>query len=161
MMSLQTMVGDVKDRVEAIGEHGQEVAKISFEVLKQANTIVIENFQALVKDQTAVAKELFESARSGFEKARADGLRAVVTDPVAYLPSTEKLIDALNGTVSHFTKTGDELVKTVKTGFEQVQSQISGKPVVVRKAAANAKSAARHVKKTAAGAKRQVKSAAA
>ncbi len=159
-MSLQSVVDDVKGRVEAIGAHGQEVVKISVETLKQANTLVVDSFHALLKDHSATAKDIYSSAKSGFEKAKADGFKAVVTDPIAYLPSTDKLIDALNGTVSTFSKTGDELLKTVKSGFESVQSQLTGKPVVVKKATAAAKSAAKSVKKAATGAKKQVKAAA-
>ncbi|MDB5986643.1 MAG: hypothetical protein JWR16_1696 [Nevskia sp.] len=158
-MSLQSVVDDVKGRVEALGAQGQEVVKISVDTFKQANTLVVDSFNALLKDHSATAKDIYASAKSGFEKAKADGFKAVVTHPIAYLPSTEKLIEALNGTVSTFAKTGDELLKTVKSGFESVQSQLAGKPVV-KKASAAAKSAAKSVKKATTGAKKQIKAAA-
>jgi len=159
-MSLQSVVDDVKNRVEAIGAQGQEVVKISVETFKQANTVVVESFSELFKDHSGTAKDIFASAKSGFEKAKADGFKAVVADPISYLPSTEKLIDALNGTISTFAKTGDELLKTVKSGFDSVHSHLTGKPVVVQKASAAAKSATKSVKKAATGVKKQVKAAA-
>ena len=51
-MSLQTVVDDVKGRVEAIGTHGQEVAKISYEVVKQANAIVMMRYDSAEIGQT-------------------------------------------------------------------------------------------------------------
>jgi len=155
-MNFQSVVEDVKGRVETLGAQGQQAAKISLETVRQVNTIVVDSIQGLIKDNSSTARDFFTSAKSGFEKAKADGFKAVASDPIAYLPSTEKFAAALNETISHLSKTGDELFKTLKSGVEDLQSHLSGSPVVA-KAKTTAKSATKTVKKTVAGVKKEVK----
>jgi hypothetical protein len=148
-MSLQTVVDDVKVRVENLTAQGQKLAQISLDTLKQANGVVVDKFQALVSTQTEAAKDLFSSAKTGFEKARADGLKAVAAAPISYLPPKDKLVTVFNDTVELFSGAGDELYKTFKSGFTTIQTELTGKPVV-KKAKAAAKRATKAVRKTAA-----------
>jgi hypothetical protein len=147
-MSLQTVVADMKGRVETLTAQGQKAAQISLDTLKQANIVVLGGFQTLVKDQTTVAKDIYASAKSALEKAKADGFKAVASKPVDYLPPKDKLLDAFASTRTLAVKTGDELYKTVKTGFGAVQSEFSGEVAKVQKKAKTAtRSATRKVKK--------------
>lgn len=133
-MSLQTIVEDVRVRVESFTAHGQKVAQIYLDTLKSANGIVTDTFHTLVKTETDAAKELFSSAKSGLDKAKADGLRAVATAPVSYLPPREKLFTPFNRTVSLLGDTGDELYKTFKSGFVSIQGEFNGAPAPAKKA---------------------------
>jgi hypothetical protein len=146
-MSLQTVVDDVKVRVESLTAQGQKLAHISLDTLKQANGIVVDKFQTLVSTQTDAAKELFASAKTGLEKARVDGLKAVASAPISYLPPKDKLVTVFTDTVTLISDTGEELLHTFKTGFGTAKSELSGKPVV-KKAKAAAKKAAKSVRKT-------------
>jgi hypothetical protein len=96
---------------------------------------------------------VFDATKTSFEKALADGLKAVAADPVSYIPAgREPIVAAFNDTVETFTKTGEKLVKVIKAGYEGVAAKINGEPVVkqvkagakkvVRKTAATAKKAA-------------------
>jgi hypothetical protein len=116
-MNFQTVVNDLKTRMDALTAQGQEVVKVLPDTLKQANDIVLQSFESLVKSEGSGAKELFASARASFEKARMDGLMAVVSSPVEYLPPRDKLVDVFNETFEIFSKTGDELYKTFKSGL--------------------------------------------
>jgi 4-hydroxy-3-methylbut-2-enyl diphosphate reductase IspH len=121
-MNVETIVNDVKDRVEPIIEqgqeflaHGQEVVLAGFETLKSANAIVVEGVQALAKTQFEAGKDLFAVAQTSFEKARTDGLKAVAADPIAYLPEgKERVLSAYNDSVAVVSKTGDDARKTVR-----------------------------------------------
>lgn len=153
-MNVETIVNDVKGRVEPILAQGQEVVLAGFETLKAANGIVVEGVQVLVKTQLEAGKDLFAVAQTSFEKAKTDGIKAVAANPVAYLPEgKERVLSAYNDTVAVVTKTGDELVKTFKQGYETISAKIAGEPVVVKKAKTT-------VKKSAAKAKKTVKAAA-
>ncbi len=152
-MNVESIVSDVKGKVEPIVAKGQEVVQAGFETLKTANGIVVEGVQTLVKSNVEAGKDLFAAAQTSFEKAKADGIKTVASNPVAYLPEgKERVISAYNDSVSLVTKTSDELVKTFKSGFDTINATISGQPVV-----AKAKSTA---KKVAAKAKKTVKAAA-
>ena len=137
-MNVETIVADVKDRVEPILEQGQEILEqgqevvlAGFETLKSANAIVVEGVQTLVKTHVEAGKDLFAVAQTSFEKARTDGIKAVAANPVAYLPeSKERVLSAYNDSVAVVSKTGDELAKTFKQGFETISAKISGEPVV-------------------------------
>lgn len=116
-MNLQTVVSDVKTRVDSLTAHGQEIAKALPGTFKQANEILVSGVQTLVKTETTNAKDLLETVKAGLEKAKTDGLKAVVADPVSYLPEKDKFVSAFNDTVELVTKTGDELYQTLKSGF--------------------------------------------
>jgi len=150
-MSLQSVVEDVKGRVETLSGHGQKVAEISIDSLKQAGDVVVGGYKSLVSDNMAAAKEIYSAAVSSFEKAKTDGLKAVAADPISYLPTTDTLTAPFSQTVTVVSRTGEELYKVVKTGVETIQAQLTGKPAVVAKAEkavkATTKKAAASVKK--------------
>lgn len=129
-MNFEKAVNEVKGRIETVGEQAQDVAKVSFETLKAANDVVISGVQGLVETHTEAAKDLYTAGKQSFDKAVAAGLLAVVTNPIEYLPEgRETIVDAFNDTVTVFTKTGEKLVKVVKSGYEDVAASFNGKPV--------------------------------
>jgi hypothetical protein len=152
-MSLQTVVDDVKGRVETLTTQGQKVAQISLDTLKQTGEIAADKFQALVKTQSDAAKEIYTEAKAGFDKARADGLKAVAAAPISYLPAKDKFVTVYNETVTLVSNTGDELYKALKSGFDSIQAEIKGEVVKVEK---KVKAAA---KKATGAAKKAVKAA--
>jgi len=151
-MNLQSVVNDVKHRVDVLAAQGQEAVKILPETLKSANDIVLSGWQELLKTKSATAKELLASARVGYEKAKLDGVVAVVSNPVGYLPPRDKLKTAFTETVELVSKTGDELYqelyKTVKTtlkatpGTMSAKADMAGEPAVVKKPRTVAKKSA-------------------
>lgn len=156
-MNLQTVVDDVKCRVEGFTNQSQKVAQVSMSTLKQANEVVTGNVRSMLKGNTNVAWDLFTSTRSGFEKARADGVKAVVTDPVSYLPAHDKVLSAFKDNRKIVAKTGDDLMKLVKEGFSALNGEIEDVAPAVKKSVSKARSTAR---KTATKATRKVRSAA-
>lgn len=150
-MSLQTVVDDVKGRVETLTSQGQKVAQISLDVIKQANGIVVDKFQALVKVETDAAKELFTVAKASLDKARADGFKAVTAAPISYLPPKDKFVTVYTDTVTLLSSAGDEVYKTLKSGFTSIQGELKGESAeVVKKVKSTAKKAATAAKKAAA-----------
>ncbi len=136
-MNFEKTVNEVKDRLETVGEHAQDVAKLSLETLKAANDVVIAAVQTLVKTHTEAAKDLYASGKNNLDKAFSAGLLAVATNPIEYLPDgRDTIVDAFNDTVETFTKTGEKLVKVVKSGYEDVAATFTGKPVRKAKSAA-------------------------
>lgn len=156
-MNLQTVVDDVKGRVDGLSNQSQKVAKVSINTLKQANAVVSNNVRSLFKGNTDVAKDLYASAKSGFEKARADGVKAVVAAPISYLPPRDKVLDAFKDNRSIVVKTSDDLVKLVKEGIASINGDIEDVATEVKQAASKARSTAR---KTTKKATKTVKSAA-
>jgi hypothetical protein len=150
-MSFQSVVSDVRGRAEDLGAQTQRVAKISYDVLTQAGEIVVGGVQDLVKGQTEAYKDLFESAWSGLEKARADGIKAVATAPISYLPPRDKLLGVVTETVEVVTKTGEELYKAFKDGFSSLAGEVEE---IVEKETARAKAT---VKKASASVKKSAK----
>ena len=149
-MNVESIVSDVKGKVEPIVAKGQEVVQTGFETLKSANTIVVEGVQTLVKSNVEAGKDLFAAAQTSFEKAKADGIKTVAANPVAYLPEgKERVISAYNDSVSVVTKASDELVKTFKQGYEAINATITGQAPVVAKAKSTAKKVASKAKKVA------------
>lgn len=141
IMNLQTVVDDVKGRVETLTSQSQKVAQISLDTLKQVNEIVVDKFQALLKTETAAAKDLFSAAKTGLDKARADGLKAVASAPISYLPERSKLVTVYNDTVTLITDTGEKVYQTFKTGFTTIQGELKGETVEVEGEAAPVKKA--------------------
>jgi len=143
-MTFEKAVKEVQGRLETVGERSQDVAKVSLKTLKTANEIVISGVQDIVTAQTAAAKDLYAASKQSFDKAVAAGLVAVVKSPVEYLPDgKDTIVGAFNETVDTVAKTGEKLVKVVKTGYEDVAKTLQGKPL--KKAARHAKKAARTV----------------
>lgn len=148
-MSLQTVVEDVKGRVETLTTQGQKVAQISLDTLKQSGEIVADKFQTLVKTESAAAKELYTVTKLSFDKAIADGFKAFTAAPISYLPPKDKFITVYTDTVTLVSATGDELYKTFKTGFSSIQAELKGEAAPVKKVKAAAKKATGAVKKAA------------
>lgn len=148
-MSLQTVVDDVKGRVETLTTQGQKVAQISLDTLKQTGEIVADKFQELVKTESAAAKELYSVTKLSFDKAVADGFKAFTAAPISYLPPKDKFVTVYTDTVTLVSTTGDELYKTLKTGFSSIQAELKGE-TPVKKVKAAAKKATATVKKAAA-----------
>lgn len=149
-MNVETIVNDVKGKVEPIVAKGQDAVQAGFETLKTANGIVVEGVQTLVKTNVDAGKDLFAAAQTSFEKAKADGIKTVAANPVAYLPEgKDRVIAAYNDSVSLVTKTGDELVKTLKAGYDSINAAITGEAVAVTKAKTTVKKVAAKAKKTA------------
>lgn len=156
-MNVETIVSDVKGRVEPIVAKGQDVVTLSFETLKLANTIVVDGVQELVKTNVDAGKDLFSAVQLSFEKAKTDGIKAVAAKPIEYLPAGKDLVvAAYSDSLGIVTKAGEELVKVVKKGFEDVSAKLSGSTTLsgeVTKAKSTAKKAA---KKATAAAKKVV-----
>ncbi|SFF49014.1 Phasin protein [Fontimonas thermophila] len=143
-MNVETLVNDVKARTDVVVTRGQEVLEAGFETLKAANAIVVDGVQTLVQTNVAAGKELIELAQASFEKAKADGLKAVAANPAAYLPEGKAtVLNAYNESVATVTKTGDQLAKTLKEGYQTISAKLSG-------TSAEKKAAAKATKKTAA-----------
>jgi|SRR6267142_4967926 len=127
-MNIEKAVNEVKGRLETVGEQAQDVAKVSFKAIKAANEVVLGGVQDLVKTHTEAAKDLFSLSKTSFDKAISDGLLAVAKSPIEYLPDgRDTIVGAFNETVDLVTKTGEELVKVVKHGYENVAAKITGK----------------------------------
>ncbi|MCX7072942.1 MAG: hypothetical protein NTW01_18320 [Gammaproteobacteria bacterium] len=154
-MNFQSVVEDVKGRVETLSGHSQKVAEISIESLKQAGDVVVGGYKSLLNENTTAAKEIYSAAVSSFEKAKTDGLKAIAADPISYLPATDTLVAPFSQTVTVVSRTGEELYKVVKTGVETIQAQLTGKSP----AAKVAKAAKATTKKAAATVKKAVKAA--
>ena len=156
-MNVETIVSDVKGAVEPYVAKGQDVVTVSFETLKQANAIVVEGVQDLLKTNVDAGKDLLSAAQSSFEKAKADGLKAVAAKPIEYFPAgKDVVIAAYKDSLSIVTKAGEELVGLVKKGFGDVSAKLSGSTTVsgeVKKAKATVRKTA---KKAGAAAKKVV-----
>ena len=155
-MGVQTIVNDVKGYVEPLVVRGQEVVSVSVDTLIKANDVLLGGVQSVVQTQLEAGKDLFAAAQTSFEKAKTAGIKAVVASPTEYLPAgRERVVSAYNDTVVVVTKTSDDLVKVVKTGYASVSAQLKGGVVAAPKRAA-AKTV-RAASKTVAGAKRAAK----
>ena len=153
-MGVETIVSDVKGAVEPYMVKGKDVVTLSYETLKQANTVVVEGVQELFKANVDAGKDLFAAAQTSFEKARTDGLKAVAAKPIEYIPDgRDVVIAAYNDSFSIVTKTGEELFSVVKKGYGDVTAKLTGSTTVsgevkkaqstVRKTAKRATSAAK------------------
>ncbi len=159
-MNVQTIVTDLTSKVEKLASTGQEAAVIGFDTLKTANEIVVEAAQAIVKTNTDAGTALFAEAKSVFEKASTDGIKAVINNPVGYLPVTTPAVDAFNVTIKTLTETGTELAKTFEGGFNDIVAKFNGETVTVAKAKKAVKAAAAPAAKTVKAAAKKVKAAA-
>lgn len=134
-MDIETVVEEVKGKVETLTAQGQKLAQISFDTLKQANGIVVEKFQTLVKTETEAAKDLYAAAKLGLDKALSDGIKAVATAPISYLPPSDKFVAAFNDTVAVLSEAGEELYQAFKSGFDSIQGEFTGKPAAKKRKA--------------------------
>lgn len=155
-MSVETLVSDVKTRADVVVSRGQEVIEVSVDTLKSANTIVIEGVQELVQTNVEAGKELASLTQASLKKAKADGIKAVAADPIAYVPEAKAtVVAAYADSLKVVTKTGDELAKTLKQGATTITAKVQGKTPVAKAKKAVKKAA----KKAAAGAKTATASA--
>jgi hypothetical protein len=158
-MNVETLVADVKGRVEPIVAKGQDVVFTGFELIKSANGIVVDAATRVYRVQLEAGKGLFGAAQTSFEKVKTDGIKAVASNPVAYLPEGKDLVlKAFTESRELVVKTGEELVKTVKTGVETLAAKIKG-DTLEDKLAGAAKTATKTVKKTATRAKKAAEKA--
>lgn len=157
-MDVQSLITEVTGRAEKFAAQGQEVASISFDTLKTANSIVIESATTIAKTNADAATALFGEAKVSFGKASKAGVQAVIANPVAYLPVTTPAVEAFNSTVKTLKDTGGELVKTFEGGYSTIVATLNGDTVAAsaKKAVKTVKTA---VKKTEAAAVKTVKAA--
>ncbi|MGQ0700983.1 MAG: phasin family protein [Panacagrimonas sp.] len=148
-MNVETIVSDVKGAVQPYVDKGQDVVTLSFETLKQANTIVIDGVQDLFKTNLDAGKDLISAAQSSFESAKTAGIKAVATKPLEYLPAgKDVVIAAYKDSFTIVTKAGEELYTVVKKGFTDVTAKLTGSTTVsgeVTKAKATVRKTAKKV----------------
>lgn len=145
-MNVETLVNDVKVRADVVVTRGQDVLEAGVDAIKTANAIVVDGVQELVQTNVAAGKELVSLAQASFEKARADGIKAVAANPIAYIPEgKDTVVAAYNDSVATVTKTGDQLAKTLTTSFETITAKINGQTIKPAKAVKAAKKAVRKV----------------
>ncbi|MFT4045248.1 MAG: hypothetical protein QM661_00990 [Solimonas sp.] len=149
-MSVETIVNDVKNRADVVVSLGQEALGVGVETLKAANTIVVEGVHELVQTNVAAGKELSNLVQASVSKAKTDGIKAIATNPVAYLPEGKAtVVGAYTESLKIVTKTGDELAKTLKSGVESISAKFQGEAPVVAKAKKVALKTASKAKKAA------------
>lgn len=132
-MSIQTMVNGVKGRVDGLACQGQNALSHSIRSFREGGEIVRDGLQNLIEGHTQALRDIVDSTKSGFDRARSDGLRAVVSSPVRYLPPKDGFIDLFAGTADVFSRTGDRLIKTVTGGLAGVKAGRRGETPAVRK----------------------------
>ncbi|QHS10104.1 hypothetical protein [Sinimarinibacterium sp. NLF-5-8] len=158
-MNVESIVNDVKARADVVVSRSQGVVEVSVETVKAANSIVVESVQTLVKTNVDAGKQLVQLSQASFEKAKADGVKVVAKNPLAYLPEgKDAVVGAYNDSLAAVTKASGELAKTFKEGFGNITATAKGEKVeqkveaaaaevkkTVRKAASRAKKAAEQV----------------
>jgi hypothetical protein len=134
-VNVETLVNDVKARADVVVTRGQQVLEAGVDTIKAANAIFVDGVQTLFQTQVAAGKELIDLAQASFEKARTDGLKAVASNPVAYLPEgKETVVAAYNDSVETVSKAGDKLAKTFKGGYSSITARLNGTKPAARTA---------------------------
>lgn len=148
-MNVESLVNDVKTRADVVVTRGQDVIEAGVETLKAANAIIVDGVRTVVQTNVAAGKELVNLAQASFEKAKADGIKAVASNPIAYLPEGKNtVVGAYSDSLSTFSKAGDQLAKTLKSGYGSISAKINGEAPkaaakkTVRKTAGKARKAA-------------------
>ncbi|MGH8562474.1 MAG: hypothetical protein ACRES4_10955, partial [Nevskiales bacterium] len=95
-MDIQKLINELKAQFETLSKKAQGLFKVSANAGQQSLVVVSDNAQALVKVQTAAAKDVYEIALASFNKAKTAGLQKVAAKPVDYLPSegAERIVAA-------------------------------------------------------------------
>lgn len=159
-MNVESIVADVKGRVQPLVDKGQEVVNLSVDTIKQANGLVTDRVQTLFKTQYSAGKEIFMAAQASLEKAKADGLKAVISSPVAYLPEgRDKLVGVYQESISVVTRTGEDLAQLARKSYGDVSKTLNGASetkVRVKKAKTKAKATVRKTAKKVSEAANQV-----
>lgn len=128
-MDIQTLLKDMRGKVEPYVAKGQVVAGISLSTLKQANGVVMDGMQTVIKSQMSAGKSILGAAQKSFEKVKADGIAAVVAAPSAYLPESRKYVfGACQNTFTAVNKTGGKVAEIVKKGYATAAAKVAGKP---------------------------------
>ncbi|MCK5769370.1 hypothetical protein [Algiphilus sp.] len=147
-MNFETVVNDVKTRVEDVSNRAQGVAELSLDTVRKANDIVVPTFQNIFDKQSGAARELFESGKTSVTRVRNDGLKAVAANPIEYLPAGRTVVvDAFSASVDLTAKAGTELAEVLRKAYEDALARINGKPA--KKAAAKKAARKATAKKTA------------
>lgn len=135
-MYIQKLINELKAQFETLSKKAQGLFKVSADAGQQALVVVSDNAQALVKVETAAAKDVYELAVASFNKAKAAGLQKVAAKPVAYLPSegADRIVAAAQETVELLTQAGEELVDVLQKGYKSVLAKLQGKKPAARKA---------------------------
>lgn len=124
-MKVDALVADVCEYVQPWVSKSQVAALKSLEVAKQANGIFVDGVQTLFKSNLAVGKDLASKAQESFERARLDGLKAVISSPLSYVPEgREEVLSAYSESLSLLTSTGDKIAKVALKGYEGVSKTL-------------------------------------
>lgn len=146
-MAIQSIIKDVKTRVETAGKQYQDAFFATIEINKKAFAVVSSNARSLANTEVGAAKNLFAAAQASFEKARQDGVREVANRPGAYVPNgRDQIVAAYKQTIDLLVKTGNELTGVVTNGYKTVLDKLNGKKPAAKKTVAKKATA----KKTAA-----------
>lgn len=125
-MNVENIVSDVKARAEVVAAKGQEIVETGVEALKAANAVVVEGVQSLLQTNVAAGKDLLAAVQESLNKAKTDGIKAVATNPIAYVPEgKDRILAAYNDNVAVVSKTSDELVKALKQGYESLSAKLA------------------------------------
>lgn len=138
-MKIQTIVSDMRSRVETAGKQYQGVLKAYVSAQREALTVVTRNGQTLANTEIGAAKNVFAAARASFDKARKDGVRKVASNPQAYVPNgRDQIVSAYKDAINLLLKAGNELTGVVSNGYKSVLGQLSsnGAPAPAQKARA-------------------------
>lgn len=148
-MNFETVVNDVKTRLEDVGVRAQGVAQISVDTFRQANDIVVPAVQTIVRKNGEAARSFIASGRSSLDKVRIDGLKAVAANPGEYLPARDQFVLVFNDSVEVTTKAGEELFEVLKQAYETVLARLNGDAPVATATRTKVKAAARKTTRTA------------
>lgn len=136
-MAIQSIIKDVKARVETAGKQYQDALFATIAVNKKAFAVVSSNARSLANTEVSAAKNLFAAAQASFEKARQDGVREVANRPGAYVPNgRDQIVAAYKQTIELLVKTSNELTGVVTDGYKTVLNTLVGKKPVAKKATA-------------------------
>lgn len=137
-MAIQTIIKDVKTRVETASKPYQDALFATLDVNKQAFQVVSSNARSLANTEVGAAKNLFAAAQASFEKARKDGVREVANRPGEYVPNgRDQIVAAYKQTIDLLVKTSNELTDVVTKGYKTVLDKLNGKkPAAAKKTAA-------------------------
>jgi hypothetical protein len=145
-MNIESVVNDVKTRFEDVSNRAQGVAELSVDTVKKANKIVAPTIQSIFEKQTDAARELFEGGKASVSRVRNDGLKAVASNPVEYLPQGRSIfVDAFSSSLELTNKAGNELAEVLRKAYEDALARINGKEAkaAAKKTARKASGAAR------------------
>jgi hypothetical protein len=144
-VDIQKLINELKAQFETLSKKAQGLFKVSTDAGQKALVVVSDNAQALVKVETAAAKDVYEIAVASFNKAKAAGLKEVAAKPVDYLPSegVDRVVSAAQETVELLTQAGEELVEVLQKGYKSVLAKLQGRKPAPRKRRTTARKASK------------------